>query len=308
MRKTSEGSNSTRGRTRESKGRRVTRRVAVASSLDVKSANLRDSSTLRLSSLVSSNVPMAHQQPSLPRRRQVRVVLSTTALLSFMSVRKATALALAELGIRAFFVAGAAQADLGAWGPWFVLGAALFGLLVRAADIESWALFIPGGAVGRAEQAFGPRVALYNCGCRPRRTAVARRARGRRHRAFIRGVERSHRDERPFRPPAGRRTRRTCCGHRPRRSVASCADGLELPSDMVARGVWVAVAGWPPSSSGGPSTPAGTEPSQSLLTLPLPSTSAGWSSLVAAIPAGFCRHGDGAAGHWRRRRALARRA
>ena len=89
----------------------------------------------------------------------MRVVLSATALLSFMSVWKAAALAIAELGVGAFFVVGLARALAGDWAPWVVLAAGVLSVLARAADIESWALFIPGGLIGRAEHAFGPRAA-----------------------------------------------------------------------------------------------------------------------------------------------------
>jgi magnesium transporter len=89
--------------------------------------------------------------------RRVRVVLSSTALLSFISVWKAAALALAELGVAAFFIAGTTQSALGPATPWLVLAGCLLSVFVRAFDIESWALFIPGGLLGRAEQAFGPR-------------------------------------------------------------------------------------------------------------------------------------------------------
>src|SRR4029453_2300230 len=101
---------------------------------------------------------MAIAPLSGPRRR-VRVVLSSTALLSFMSVRKAAALALAELGVAAFFIAGVSSATLGPSAGWFVLVAAVLAAFVRAIDIESWAVFIPGGFVGRVEYAFGPSLA-----------------------------------------------------------------------------------------------------------------------------------------------------
>jgi magnesium transporter len=89
--------------------------------------------------------------------RRVRVVLSSTALLSFISVWKATALALAELGVAAFFIAGTTQSVLGPATPWLVLAGCVLSVFVRAFDIESWALFVPGGLLGRAEQAFGSR-------------------------------------------------------------------------------------------------------------------------------------------------------
>jgi len=101
---------------------------------------------------------MHEASPPLSRRRQVRVVLSTTALLSFISVSKATALVLAELGVGVFFVVGFARTFVGDSAPWFVLAACALGVVVRAIDIESWAFFVPGGLIGRTERAFGQRV------------------------------------------------------------------------------------------------------------------------------------------------------
>jgi len=76
-----------------------------------------------------------------------------------MSVSKAAALALAELGIAAFFAAGVARSLIGESAPWFILIACALSALVRMIDIESWAFFIPGGLIGRAERAYGPRAA-----------------------------------------------------------------------------------------------------------------------------------------------------
>ena len=92
----------------------------------------------------------------IPLRHPIRVVLSSTALQPFMSVRKAAALAIAQLGVAAFFIPGVARTALGDSAPWFVLVATLLAAFVRAIDIESWALLIPGGFVTRVG-AFGPR-------------------------------------------------------------------------------------------------------------------------------------------------------
>jgi magnesium transporter len=96
-------------------------------------------------------------QPPLSTRRRVRVVLSTTALLSFISVSKATAMVLAELGAGVFFAVGIARSFIGPSAPWFVLVAAGLSAIVRAIDVESWAFLVPGGLIGRAERAFGQR-------------------------------------------------------------------------------------------------------------------------------------------------------
>ncbi len=92
----------------------------------------------------------------IPSRHPIRVVLSSTALLPFMSVWKAAALAVAQLGVAAFFIAGVTRTELGPSAPWFVLAATILAAFVRTIDVESWALLIPGGFISRVASAFGP--------------------------------------------------------------------------------------------------------------------------------------------------------
>ena len=110
-------------------------------------------------STVRSRAPLTNMPfpPMFEPNRRVRVVLSSMGLMPYVSVWKAAALALAELGCAAFFIVGVAACRCRHLAPWFVLAACAVGVLVRAADIESWASFIPGGLVGRTEQAFGAR-------------------------------------------------------------------------------------------------------------------------------------------------------
>ena len=93
----------------------------------------------------------------IPHRHPIRVVLSSPALQRFISVRNAAALVIAQLGIAAFFVSGDTPIALGPSAGWFVLVAAGLAVLVRAIDLESWALLMPGGFEGRIVAAFGPR-------------------------------------------------------------------------------------------------------------------------------------------------------
>src|SRR5258705_11371663 len=100
----------------------------------------------------------ALERPS-PLPRRVRVAFSTTAITSFVSVWKAASLAVAELNIAALFLVGALAVQVGPLAPWFVVVAWALSMLARTIDIESWALFIPGGTTGRVEVAFGARAA-----------------------------------------------------------------------------------------------------------------------------------------------------
>jgi len=93
------------------------------------------------------------------RRHPIRVVLSSDALLPFVSVGNVAALAIAQLGVAAFFIAGITRSALGDAAGWFVLAAAILAWFARAVDLESWALLVPGGFVGRVTLAFGSRVA-----------------------------------------------------------------------------------------------------------------------------------------------------
>jgi magnesium transporter len=96
--------------------------------------------------------------PLARSRREIPIVLATT-LVSFAPLSRAAALALTDLGTAALLVSGSTEVTLGSAAPWLVLAAVLLGLACRAADIESWALFIPRGLTGRVHEAYGPRAA-----------------------------------------------------------------------------------------------------------------------------------------------------
>jgi magnesium transporter len=81
---------------------------------------------------------------------------------SYVPVWRAATRALAELGCAAFFIGGVAWTSLGAVGPWAVLAVVLFSVLIRAADIEARALFIPGGLPGSVRETLGQRLAIVS--------------------------------------------------------------------------------------------------------------------------------------------------
>lgn len=83
------------------------------------------------------------------------IVLGTTILRRFVPSAASAVTALIELGAAAFFAAGVAVGSVGPHAPWFLLAAVVLGLAIRAVDLESCALFIPGGIRGAAGQAFG---------------------------------------------------------------------------------------------------------------------------------------------------------
>lgn len=92
-------------------------------------------------------------------RKSLRVVMATTPLWSIFSTTRGTALALVELGSVAFFAPGIAHELSGTFAPLFLLGAVVLGFALRAADLESCALFIPGGPYGAAKDSLGRKAA-----------------------------------------------------------------------------------------------------------------------------------------------------
>jgi magnesium transporter len=74
---------------------------------------------------------------------------------SYVSVWRAAARALVDLGSSAFFAGGVAWAAIGSSAPWYVFVALLVGIALRAVDIEARALFVPGGLYGSVRDALG---------------------------------------------------------------------------------------------------------------------------------------------------------
>src|SRR4051812_49450410 len=84
--------------------------------------------------------------------RHEPVVLLTTALAAFLSVSRASALALTELGVGLFVVMGVAGGRVGAWALPAVVAAALLAVYARHLDVASWGLLLPGGLPSRLER------------------------------------------------------------------------------------------------------------------------------------------------------------
>src|SRR5678816_4522653 len=91
--------------------------------------------------------------------RQVRVVVATTVMLSFISFWRAAAIVLNDLGSSAFYVGGIAEKAVGPAAPWFILGVMLFSYAVRAVYVESCAMFTRGGVYRVVKEAMGGTLA-----------------------------------------------------------------------------------------------------------------------------------------------------
>src|ERR1700716_604931 len=100
-------------------------------------------------------VPPSESKPARP----LKVVVATTALLSFISDWRAAAIVLNDLGSSAFYAGGIAEQAIGRSAPWFILGVMLFSFAVRSVYMESCSMFVRGGVYVVVRNAMGPFMA-----------------------------------------------------------------------------------------------------------------------------------------------------
>jgi amino acid transporter len=91
-----------------------------------------------------------------------KVVVATTAMLSFISFWRAAAIVLCDLGSSAYYAGGIAEGYLGKAAPWFILGIMLFSYAVRAVYIESCSMFVRGGVYRVVHEALGGTLAKFS--------------------------------------------------------------------------------------------------------------------------------------------------
>ena len=100
---------------------------------------------------MSSNVSRPSVSP--------KVVVATTAALSFISFWRGAAIVLSDLASSSFYAGGIAEQAIGKAAPWFVLAVMLFGFAVRSVYMESCGMFVRGGVYVVVRDAMGPFMA-----------------------------------------------------------------------------------------------------------------------------------------------------
>ena len=91
-----------------------------------------------------------------------RVIVATTALLSFISFWRAAAIVLNDLASSAYYAGGEAEGYIGKAAPWFILGIMLFSYSVRAIYVESCSMFVRGGVYRVVKAAMGSTLAKFS--------------------------------------------------------------------------------------------------------------------------------------------------
>ena len=103
--------------------------------------------------------------PAAPRSRGngiPRVIVATTALLTFISFWRAAAIVLNDLASSAYYAGGEAEAYIGKTAPWFILAIMLFSYAVRAVYVESCSMFVRGGVYRAVKQSLGGGLAKFS--------------------------------------------------------------------------------------------------------------------------------------------------
>src|ERR1700693_2021962 len=91
-----------------------------------------------------------------------KVVIATTAMLSFISFWRAAAIVLNDLGSSAFYAGAIAEQAIGKAAPWFILAIMLFAYCVRSIYIESCSMFVRGGVYRVVKEAMGSTLAKFS--------------------------------------------------------------------------------------------------------------------------------------------------
>ncbi len=92
-------------------------------------------------------------------KRNLEVVVVTTAMLTFISFWRAAAIVLNDLASSAYYAGGIAEQAIGKAAPWFILAVMLLSYAVRSVYIESCSMFVRGGVYRVVKEAMGSTMA-----------------------------------------------------------------------------------------------------------------------------------------------------
>src|SRR6202051_2770096 len=103
--------------------------------------------------------------PAAPRSRGnsiPRVIVATTALLTFISFWRAAAIVLNDLASSAYYAGGEAEGFIGKTAPWFILAVMIFSYCDRSVYVESCSMFVRGGVYRVVKEALGGTLAKFS--------------------------------------------------------------------------------------------------------------------------------------------------
>ena len=97
--------------------------------------------------------------PKAKGSRVTEVVVLTTAMLTFISFWRASAIVLCDLASTAYYIGGIVEQAVGKAAPWFILAVMLFSYAIRAGYMESCSMFVRGGVYKVVKEAMGGTMA-----------------------------------------------------------------------------------------------------------------------------------------------------
>ncbi len=107
---------------------------------------------------MASNPPPSNN-PGSSIRPAVKVIVATTAMLTFISFWRAAAIVLNDLASSAYYAGGEAEQFIGKTAPWFILAIMVFSYCVRSVYVESCSMFVRGGVYRVVKEALGGTMA-----------------------------------------------------------------------------------------------------------------------------------------------------
>ena len=109
-----------------------------------------------------SSIPAGQRPETSPLITVPRVIVATTAMLTFISFWRAAAIVLNDLASSAYYAGGESESFIGKSAPWFILGVMLFSYCVRAVYVESCSMFVRGGVYRVVKEALGGTLAKFS--------------------------------------------------------------------------------------------------------------------------------------------------
>ena len=108
-----------------------------------------------------ANIKPLVSAPSLISKsgKQTKVIVVTTAMLTFISFWRVAAIVLCDLASTAYYIGGIVEEAVGPSAPYFIFGVMLFSYAVRAVYVESCSMFTRGGVYRVVKQAMGGTLA-----------------------------------------------------------------------------------------------------------------------------------------------------
>src|SRR5437773_9120461 len=91
-----------------------------------------------------------------------RVLIASTAMVTFMDVWQAAAVVLNDMGSSAFYAGAIAEHFIGKTAPWFILAIMVLSFAVRSLYIESCSMFVRGGVYRVVKEAMGSMLAKFS--------------------------------------------------------------------------------------------------------------------------------------------------